>query len=153
MFELCKKPNKWKPLLFGYSPLQFEGLLIDLRAHPKEKAMLTQIIAVQKKVLSQLKENPDASIIDVILEDVLVPSQASDKDLIDLARSTGYKTIFQWAKDTRSNQGLHFKTDYKEQLDKLTIAPRLRANTADAIRAGLNSILEAPTTTQSCSLR
>ena len=122
LFELCKKPNKWKPLLFGYSPLQFEGLLIDLRAHPKEKAMLTQIIAVQKKVLSQLKENPDASIIDVILEDVLVPSQASDKDLIDLARSTGYKTIFQWAKDTRSNQGLHFKTDYKQANNSASLA-------------------------------
>ena len=152
LFALCKHPSKWKQLLFGHNPLQFEDLLLQLHTHPEEKAMLTQIIAVQKKVLSQLNKNPEASIIDVILRALLVPPQESDDELIDLVSSKGYKTMFYWAKDSRSNQGLHFKAEHQEQLVTLRIVPRLRANTADAIRAGLKSLIQIPTIDQSCSL-
>ena len=89
-----------------------------------------------KQMKTYMLEHPKASVVEVILHDLLVPSQDSDALLLNLFDPTDFKNFFYWSKNT----GLYFKEEYREALSKLGVTPKLRENPPVLIRRALKQM-------------
>ena len=87
-------------------------------------------------VHAYMREHPKASVVEIIIHDLLVPTEGSDAGLLQLLNQADLKNFFYWS----SNTGLYFKKEYREELSQLGIKPTLRDNSADLIRSALKQM-------------
>jgi hypothetical protein len=80
-----------------------------------------------------LKDHPKATVVEVILHDLLKPAEKMDSALLAEVNKLGLKNLFYWSRNT----GLYFKEEFRADLKKLGIAPNLRKNSPALIRIAL----------------
>lgn len=105
-----------------------------LKAHfTKQYNQYNQLAQQYKKMNWYLQHHSEASVVEVILHELLTPKEEGDDILLQQLDEAVLKEIFYWA----GNKGLHFQKKFREDLKKLNVAPRLRDNDSKTIRAAL----------------
>lgn len=137
LYDVCKSPHDWMPLLFGWNPERLHTLSACLHDHPKEQQALDALVAAQQKMQAYLATYPDASVVQIIIIDLLSPLKTGDSELLATLRAHPDNTFFYWSKNTKIQAGLYFKPAVHAQLIHLGIHPQLRKNDAAAIRVAL----------------
>jgi hypothetical protein len=131
IYSLCQSPDSWgKP--FGIDP---QALAKSSRPGSTCESE-TQFVAFIRQVdnmKSYLKDHPKATVVEVILHDLLKPAEKMDSALLAEVNKLGLKNLFYWSRNT----GLYFKEEFRADLKKLGIAPNLRKNSPALIRIAL----------------
>jgi hypothetical protein len=136
LYSLCKDPQSWQDFLDNIiiGPKNNSQLRSTLDVELKQK--LTALIKQYKSVKKYLESNPSASIVEIILHDLLHPTTSRDKVLLQELNAQDLTNVFYWS----NNTGLYFKEEWRSKLQELGIKPKLRENTPELIRQALNKI-------------
>lgn len=136
IYSLCQNHSQWQPHLFGIDAKSF--IMSANAQNPLSFAASRNMYKI-RSMLQTMKDylnlNPNASIIEIILNDLLKQPEKNVENLLllKLFKQIDYKNIFYWSK----NNGIYFKHEFRKQLNTLNVNPRLRENSPDNIRQAL----------------
>ncbi len=135
----CTYPDVWKPLLCGLSDELGVGVDDTMRNNLLKNPFIflwnKELLIAQQSLLNYRKTYPSASIVQMILNDLLEPYLQKDEVLLHLNQDD-YKDIFYWS----ANTGLFFKPACCNLVAEQK--PKLRDNSADIIHKVLSIIVE-----------
>ena len=126
IYDLCQSPDDWgKP--FGIDPTKIDQINSDEVF--KRDGNIKSFHKKVKETQAYLSNYPEASVVELILADLLTSSNISllnliNRSVLNFFDEKQYKDIFYWAQNT----GLYFRDEYRDALGKLGVKPKLRDN-------------------------
>jgi hypothetical protein len=134
IYSLFQSPECWgEP--FGINPQALADYHLPWIDSPVQKEFTT-FLEQANNMKSYMKDHPNASVVEVILRDLLKPEEEIDSALLDALRFK-FKKIFYWSRNT----GLYFKKEFREELKKMGVKPNVRENSPELIRTVLKNIV------------
>ncbi len=121
--------------LFNLNFDQFREYLVILNNHHQNKHIerFERLMATQHRINDYLQTHPNASVVEIILSDLLQPLQAIDSHIFSIFKIDDLKQLFYWSR----NSGLFFKKEWAPLLSSLGVERQLRKNHPDALRKAL----------------
>jgi hypothetical protein len=141
IYSLCQSTEEWQKhsstnlnLITSETQTNYTTEIYLEDSYKKQRTEFAQQFS---KMKAYLQAHPKASVVDVILNDLLQPQDLFDTVLLKFLAQKNLKDIFYWSKNT----GLYFKEDYNLQLQALGVSRKLRDNTPAQIRGALRSLM------------
>lgn len=146
LYSLCQSPDEWRSLLFSINP---QTLATPSLTEDADFDVITfnRLKLKKNQIQTYLSMRPQATIVEIILHDLLTPVQPNDTELLNEISKLDLKSIFYWAKNTQNREGIYFYKTIQKTLQasnpNLHVELQVRKNTAQQLRAVLSVIVSS----------